>query len=651
MTNSTRPPEVCSRVSQFSWAMGDFLAGLTRSWLGGAALIVLCLAAYLPGLSAVPPIDGDEARYVEASRQMLASRTFEAFVVPRIENAPRLNKPPLIYWLQSASAYLLTGGDESKLSYPAALRHDAEGARTLTGSPATRVATFTGGVGAYRMVSVVATLIAVLITWRLGLQMFAPQVAWLAAILLGGCFLVVVDARLARTDQVLLACTAAAQWALWHIWRTRPTPLRWVLLFWIAVGLGIMVKGPVTPAVAVLTVLALGFVTGDWSCLRRMRIFAGILILAAMVVPWLALAIHFVGWQTLSASMFHETVGRGFSDVGGRGGPPGYHLVLLPGLFWPGGLLVVPAFLYALRRGLRRTHESDVFPSRNATGLRGIRAWPIWRLFRAGRPAELFCLAWIVPAWIACELVGTKLPHYTLPLFPPIALIVARAAWAGAAGTLPLVRSKAAAVGDASWILIGVALLVGLPIYFAWRGGLQREPGVLIALAANVILLFVLCSAAWTVVRQRRFVAALLVGFAASALGGCGLFQMVLPHLQAPWVNSTLVRDIAEIDPAGERPLASAGYYLESLAFMTGGRMERIAPAELDAWLAAHPTGLVVAIEGAYHAVHPVHIVAQAAGFNYIEGSSIVLDLLEPADATLLDSSSPHDDKLTQAPR
>jgi 4-amino-4-deoxy-L-arabinose transferase-like glycosyltransferase len=63
--------------------------------------------------------------------------------------------------------------------------------------------------------------------------MFAPPCAWLAAALLGGCFLVVVDARLARTDQVLLACTCAAQWALWHVWRNSRAPLRWALTFWV----------------------------------------------------------------------------------------------------------------------------------------------------------------------------------------------------------------------------------------------------------------------------------------------------------------------------------------------------------------------------------------------------------------------------------
>ena len=36
-----------------------------------------------------------------------------------------------------------------------------------------------------------------------------------------------------------------------------------------------------------------------------------------------------------------------------------------------------------------------------------------------------FLLAWIVPAWIVLELVITKLPHYVLPLYPAIAILIA----------------------------------------------------------------------------------------------------------------------------------------------------------------------------------------------------------------------------------
>ena len=40
-------------------------------------------------------------------------------------------------------------------------------------------------------------------------------------------------------------------------------------------------------------------------------------------------------------------------------------------------------------------------------------------------PGAKFLLAWIVPTWIVFELVVTKLPHYVLPLYPAIAILIA----------------------------------------------------------------------------------------------------------------------------------------------------------------------------------------------------------------------------------
>jgi len=619
-------------------ALVDFLTRRAAGWPGGLALVAVCLAAYLPGLAALPPVDGDETRYAEAARRMLRAGDLGAFVVPRIEDTPRLNKPPLVYWLQAASASILTGGHVAELSFPAALRGESRAERTLSGSPPTRTVPFTGGIWVYRVPSVLATILAVLITWRLGLRMFAPPCAWLAAALLAGCFLVVADARLARTDQVLLACTCAAQWALWNVWRARVTPARWVVLFWVAVGLGLMTKGPVTPAVAALTLLVLCWTTGEWAWLRRLRCGIGSLVLALLVVPWLTLAVRGVGWRPFAAVLVEELFERTVSGKAVRGGPPGYHLVLLPGLFWPGGLLVVPAFLYALRRGLRRPRVPANGPlaktsAAGSTDRSDAHGRPWWRLVRGGRPAELFCLAWMVPAWVACELIGTKLPHYPLPLYPAVALLCGRAAWAASTRGLPSMLPRLAMVGDFSWFMIGVLLTIALPLFLAWRGGLRLDLGVLLALAASVILLTALLTAGWVAARRRQFAAALLIGLGASMIGGRGLFQTVLPNLREPWISSAVVREIAAIDPDARRPLAAAGYYLESLVFLTGGRVERIASSQLDSWLEAHPRGLAVVIAGACRSNPPLRRLAEIKGFNYVEGRSAVLHILEKAAA------------------
>ena len=74
---------------------------------------------------------------------------------------------------------------------------------------------------------------------------------------------------------------------------------------------------------------------------------------------------------------------------------------------------------------------------------------------RAGRRRRRFLLAWLVPSWIVFELVVTKLPHYVLPLYPAIAILIAGA-----------VETKV--LSQRPWLVRGVDLVVPRP------GGLQH---------------------------------------------------------------------------------------------------------------------------------------------------------------------------------
>ena len=98
-----------------------------REWLLSAAvLILLASVVLLPGLASIPVVDRDEARFVQASRQMLDSGTLEGWTVPMVGEKYRLNKPPLIYWLQATSAGVLSGFESASASiwmYPVSYTH------------------------------------------------------------------------------------------------------------------------------------------------------------------------------------------------------------------------------------------------------------------------------------------------------------------------------------------------------------------------------------------------------------------------------------------------------------------------------------------------------------------------------------------------
>src|SRR5712692_9491102 len=75
-------------------------AGRLRCLRPYALLAGLCLVLYLPGIAAIPPLDRDEARFAQATRQMLETGDFLRI---RFQDEARNKKPAGIYWLQAAS--------------------------------------------------------------------------------------------------------------------------------------------------------------------------------------------------------------------------------------------------------------------------------------------------------------------------------------------------------------------------------------------------------------------------------------------------------------------------------------------------------------------------------------------------------------------
>src|SRR5262245_3459151 len=64
-----------------------------------AVLLVAALLSFLPGFFSIPPIDRDEARFAQATKQMLESGDY---VDIRFQDEVRYKKPVGIYWLQAA---------------------------------------------------------------------------------------------------------------------------------------------------------------------------------------------------------------------------------------------------------------------------------------------------------------------------------------------------------------------------------------------------------------------------------------------------------------------------------------------------------------------------------------------------------------------
>lgn len=295
----------------------DRIGGWPRRWRYGL-LTLVALAFFLPGFFSIPPVDRDESRFAQATKQMLETGDL---VDIRFQDQARHKKPAGIYWLQAA-AVSLTG------------ERDA--------------------IWAYRLPSLISAVAAVLLTAAIGGMLFGTGVGFAAGAIMAASVLLNVEARTAKTDAALLAFALTALALMIRVIqeRTRAALSAWG--FWAALGAGFLVKGPIL----FLPVAGLGLAE-SWrrrglGWIARLRPLTGLVLFAIVAAPWFVA----IGMAT-DGSFFAESIGKDMlaKVAGGQeshGAPPGLYLALAPLTFWPFsllGLLALPWIWRSRRRG------------------------------------------------------------------------------------------------------------------------------------------------------------------------------------------------------------------------------------------------------------------------------------------------------------
>ena len=542
-------------------------------WRGPAFAALIAFLAGLPGLIAMPPLDRDESRFAQATSQMLER---DDYVVIRFQDDPRFKKPVGIHWMQAVSV--------SALSRPEARE-----------------------IWAYRIPSLAgAMLAAAACAWGAG-ALFGARAGVLAGAMLGATFLLSTEAFIAKTDAVLAGMTTLALAALARLYAARnggpPTSPLTVWAFWAAVAVGGLGKGPITPMVAGLTMLLLAVWDRRAGWLAGLKWWWGLIVLLAVVGPW-------AGAVTVATDggFWTEAVGGDLAPklAGGHethGGPFGYHTLLTPILAFPITLLLPAAAVAAWR------HRAE--------------------------PGVRFAIAWLVPTWLVFEILPTKLPHYTLPAYAPLAWLAARALVAPGGGGEPmgpLVR----------WLGAGLATVVGL----ALAGGvfyllsLYADPSdASMLLWAGAATAASLASAGlvggWLLV-ARAPVSALAAALILGVMGHGLLAAAVAPSLEPLWVSARLEAALerARLLPRqgiAEAPVEVAGYAEPSLVFALGSDTGLGGAEEAARAIAGERPAIVERREAeafrkalASRGVRAVEV-ARIRGVNYSKGDDVDL--------------------------
>jgi 4-amino-4-deoxy-L-arabinose transferase-like glycosyltransferase len=465
-------------------------------------LVIASLIAFVPGVFQIPPVDRDEPHFAQKAKQMIETGDY---VDTRFQGEAHYTKPVGMYWLQAAIVKMAEA----------------------FGVPDAR-----DTIWLYRLPSLFGAVGAVLATYWCALAFVDRRGAALAALMMVGSTLLGAEARLARADAMLLftVVTAMSVLARAYLFSRDDKIARpgWALLavFWTALAAGILVKGLVIVMIVGLTAATLSIIDRSVRWLQELRPLYGVVWLVVLVLPWFIAIYARTGNAFLLDSVVHDTLGKIANSQESHGAPPGYYVVLFFATFFPASILA------------------------------GLAAAAVWAKRREA-PIR-FLLAWLVPSWLVFELAVTKLPHYVMPLYPAIAILIAGAV-------------EAKALSRRRWLKRGVIWWFVVPILLS-----------ITAVAGAIVIDRDLVLPAWPF-----FAAAIVCGFlawqlyddgaeqalthatAAMVLLSIGLYSIILPTL-GPLFPSVALAGVLRESGCTHPVAASAGYGEPSLVFLAG---------------------------------------------------------------------------------
>ncbi|MSP46306.1 MAG: glycosyltransferase family 39 protein [Xanthobacteraceae bacterium] len=483
-----------------------------------AVLVLAALLAFLPGFFQIPPMDRDEARFAQATKQMLETGEY---VDIRFQDEVRYKKPVGIYWLQVA---------------------------TVKAAEALGVPRAQTTIAIYRIPSLLGAIGAVLLTYWTALAFVSRRASLLAGLMMATSIMLGVEARLAKTDAMLLLTAVAAMGAMARAYlgeRRQAAGLAgWTLpaIFWTALAAGILIKGPLILMFVGLCVAALAACDRSVRWIAALRPVPGVLWLCLLVLPWFFAIVGHSGWSFFAQSVVQDLMSKVISAQEAHGAPPGYYFTLFWVTFWPGATLAAMAV-------------PSVWAARREKGAR-------------------FLLCWIVPAWIVLELVITKLPHYVLPLYPAVAILIA-----GVVDPHVLARERWLVRGTGWWfflpVIVGIGAIV-LLVVFGRQLGLFAWP---FAAGAMIFGLW-----AWRLYAADGAEHSLMRAMVASILIAVAIYAVILPSMTTAFPSAALARIVHGADC--KPPLvATAGYQEPSLVFLAGTETKMVDGADAAEFL------------------------------------------------------------------
>ncbi len=461
-----------------------------------AVILAICL---FTGLSAIGLVGPDEPRYAWIARNMAHSGNWSNWITPILYGLPWFEKPILYYW--SAGFFFK-------------FLHSPEWAARLPSS--------------------LAALVSALAMAWLALRRYGTATAWAVLLIFPTCVGVIAFARAASPDMLFtaslaLALLCAASVVEKHgVFTARgaapaivPGDKLALIFLGIWLGFATLAKGPAAVVLAGGSVLLWALATRNWKIAFRLLHPLAILFFCIIALPWYILCAYFNPDFFRTFILLHNFE-RYLTPVFQHREPFWFFapIILL-------GLLPWTALLVSAALDGRRIFRNGE-----------------WRT-----SSGFFITCWAAFPFIFFSFSHSKLPEYILPVFPPLALLIARS-FVCAIEWAPRKTQWIGVATGMMWVALGVAGAIGfhrLPPYEPpYQQGINHLAlaALLLGLITGFVIEFVsLARKPWLVLAISALVAAALVEIS---------IVRVLPQLDALVSTRPLARDVHRILPTND---------------------------------------------------------------------------------------------------
>lgn len=309
-----------------------------------------------------------------------------------------------------------------------------------------------------RVWSAVSGATSVAVTYLIAQRFYGPQTALVASGILATTMEFFVLSRVAVLDALLVACmlltlhmVLVAQEA--GTIRSARRAYGWALVW---AGWATAAKTPIGLLFPVAVVGLLWAIRGEGRRWRQIPLW-GVLLYAVIGLNWYAVETWRFGPAFLRAALSHNVVGRMYTVVDDQPGPWWYYVPLLMAGTFPWTAFVPSAIVYHFRRR--------------------------WEL-----GSQVIGL-WVAVIVVVYSIAATKLPNYILPVYPLLAIGVARLCVDAVKG------ASTDAAGLMRWAFRLLAITVAIFIGFISVYGVIRHPEALAGLRVPLLIVASVLSA------------------------------------------------------------------------------------------------------------------------------------------------------------